>query len=284
MMRYTLDDLIREAGKLPPLPQASQRALELMRLPDCNLSAVADVLAVDQVLSGVVLRVANSAFYGMPNRIATVHQAVVVIGLQALYEIILAASLGSFLNRPLPGYELRKGELWRHSLGVAICARTIAQKRQWKNIEEFYFAGLLSDIGKLALEKLLRSMVFSLNEWQAASFLEIERSYFGIDHAMLGAEMARRWRLPEGLVAVIAHHHNPAAAGPYQAQAYAVHIGDSIMMMLGIGVGRDGLQYALDERAVAALNLTEVEQEELVSTVMDQIEMAEMLITLPGAG
>ncbi|GAP09719.1 protein containing uncharacterized domain HDIG [Bellilinea caldifistulae] len=284
MMRYTLDDLIREAGKLPPLPQASQRALELMRSPDCNLSAVADVLAVDQVLSGVVLRVANSAFYGMPNRIATVHQAVVVIGLQALYEIILAASLGSFLNRPLPGYELRKGELWRHSLGVAICARTIAQKRQWKNIEEFYFAGLLSDIGKLALEKLLRSMVFSLNEWQSASFLEIERSYFGIDHAMLGAEMARRWRLPEGLVAVIAHHHNPAAAGPYQAQAYAVHIGDSIMMMLGIGVGRDGLQYALDERAVAALNLTEVEQEELVSTVMDQIEMAEMLITLPGAG
>ncbi len=281
-MRYTLDDLIREAGKLPPLPQASQRALELMREPDCSLNAVADILAVDQVLAGVVLRVSNSAYYGMQNRIATVHQAVVVIGLQALYEVILAASLGSFLNRPLPGYELRKGELWRHSLGVAICARMIAEKRKWKNVEEFYFAGLLSDIGKLALEKMLRTMVFSIDDWRSASFLEIERSYFGIDHAMLGAEMARRWRLPEGLVAVIAHHHNPELAGPHQSQAYAVHIGDSVMMMLGIGLGRDGLQYGLDARALAALNMTDAELEDLFSKVMEQIEMAELLIDLPG--
>ncbi len=281
-MRYTLDDLLREAGKLPPLPQASQRALELMREPDCSLNAVADVLALDQVLAGVVLRVSNSAYYGMQNRIASVHQAVVVIGLQALYEVILAASLGSFLNRPLPGYDLRKGELWRHSLGVAICARMIAEKRKWKNVEEYYFAGLLSDIGKLALEKMLRTMVFSIEDWRSASFLEIERSYFGIDHAMLGAEMARRWRLPEGLVAVIAHHHNPELAGAHQSLAYAVHIGDSVMMMLGIGLGRDGLQYGLDARALAALNMTDVELEDLFGTVMDQIEMAELLIDLSG--
>jgi putative nucleotidyltransferase with HDIG domain len=217
----------------------------------------------------------------MPNRIATVHQAVVVIGLQALYEVILAASLGSFLNRPLPGYELRKGDLWRHSLGVAICARMIAEKRKWKNVEEFYFAGLLSDIGKLALEKMLRALAFSIDDWRSASFLEIERSYFGIDHAMLGAEMARRWRLPEGLVAVIANHHNPELAGPHRSQAYAVHIGDSVMMMLGVGIGRDGLQYGLDARALEVLNMSDTELEELYNSVMSQIEMAELLIDLP---
>lgn len=277
-MNYSVDELILEATRLPPIPQAAQKALAFIRDPASNAADLAAVLSKDQVLSAHVLRWANSALYGMENRIATVQQAIVVLGLTTVQELILAHSMADRLNKAMPGYELNRGDLWHHAVGTAIGAKLISKERSLKIDEEAYFAGLLCDMGKLVFEKLLRDTDTSQPEWSNHPFQEMELATFGIDHAMLGAEMARRWQLPEHIVTAIAHHHNPEAAPNNQILVSAVHVADSAMMMLGVGIGIDGLQYTLDLDALKRLRMNEQDLILLVEQVSDQLAHAKELI------
>lgn len=282
-MAFTVDQLIREAGDLPPMPQVAQRALSLIRNPETSVSSVAGVLAVDQVLAGLILRWANSAYYGLQHRVATVQQGVMVLGLNVVRDLLLASAVAPYLNRAVPGYDLKRGDLWRHSMGVAIGAKWVAERHGWKFGDEAYHAGLLCDIGKLAFEKLLRGTDTSQPEWNKASFLELERALFGIDHAMLGAEMARRWRLPENLVHTIQYHHDPAGVPPaLQGNLQiisSVHVADAAMMMMGVGIGKDGLRYPFEPQALTCLNINEQDMIDLVEHISVQIQLAEAFIT-----
>lgn len=277
-MNATIDQLISDVGDLPPFPQAAQKALRLIRNPDTSVKELAKVISVDQTLSGLLLRWANSAWFSLQSRITTVNRAVAIVGMKSVRELILSSATAAYLNRPLPGYELRRGDLWRRSLGVAIGAQYLAGNRSEDIQEEAYFAGLLCDIGKLAYEKLIRDVDSLSPEWTSLPFLEIERTLFGFDHAQLGAEMARRWNLPDVLVHVIANHHTPALAGEYKYLASLVHVSDAAMTMLGIGVGKDGLRYDLDNEAVQVIGFKEDDLYLVCEKIMEQIRFAEFFI------
>lgn len=277
-MNYSINDLIQEAGKLPPIPRAAQKALALIRNPVSNAADLAGILGTDQVLAAQVLRWANSAYYGMENRIVTMQQAIVVLGLDIIQELILNYSVSDYLNRPLLGYDLQRGELWHHALGTAIGAKIISKQLHLKIDEEAYFAGLLCDIGKLIFEKFLRDNDFSDSGEEQLSFLEMERAKFGVDHAMLGAEMARRWQLPENLITAIAHHHQPQFSPAHQELAATIHIADVSMMILGIGIGVDGLCYPLEENALKRLGMTWEDLFHLAEQVTEQLTHAKELI------
>lgn len=274
----TVDDLITRVGELPPIPQVAQRALALIRNPESNMAELASVLAMDQAMAGLVLRWANSAYYGLKYPVATVHQAITYLGQRTLHSLILAASVAALLERPAPGYALERGELWRHSIGVAAGARLIAARFGSTAAEEAYHAGLLCDIGKLAFEMLLRNVDTNRADWQEKSFADLESDHFGLDHAALGAELARRWRLPQPLVDAIANHHHPAQAKEGALLAAAVHVADAAMMMLGIGIGRDGLQYPLDATACERVGWTEAGFKDLIDRVVPFIEEADTII------
>lgn len=275
---YTVESLLRRAGDLPAMPHVTQRALALIRNRDSNMTELADVLALDQAMASLVLRWANSAYYSLRSPVATVRQAVVYLGHSAIQSLLLAASIASYLERPVPGYALERGELWKHSVGVAAGARLITLKFGTQVAEEAYSAGLLADIGKLALDIALREADLSGLDSGTQSFTDLETGFFGIDHATLGAEMARRWHLPEHLVEAIAYHHRPSLANAGGLLAAAVHVADGAMMMLGVGLGRDGLQYALDPLAYERMGWTEAQLPELVDRVLPLISEAEAFV------
>jgi putative nucleotidyltransferase with HDIG domain len=277
-MEFTIDQLISDIGDLPPFPQAAQKALRLIRNPDTSIRELARVISVDQTLSGLLLRWANSAWFSLQSRITTVNRAVAIVGMKSVRELILSSATASYLNRPLPGYELRRGDLWRRSLGVAIGAQYIARNRSEDVQEEAYFAGLLCDIGKLAFEKLIRNTDTMSPEWMNSSFLEMERTRFGFDHAQLGAEMARRWNLPDVLVDVIANHHTPSQSSEQLYLTACVHVSDAAMTMMGIGLGKDGLRYDFDQGAIARVGLNEEELKLVCEKIMEQIRFAEFFI------
>lgn len=281
MIKYSIDQLIREADKLPPIPQAAQKALALIRTPEeASASKLARIIEMDQVLTTQVLRWANSAYYGMENRIATAQQAIVVLGLEVIQELIMTYSFSDRLYKALPGYELQRGDLWQHALGTAIGAKLISKHLHLKIDEDAYFAGLLCDIGKLVFEKLLRESGINRLEWGQQSFLELERANFGIDHATLGAEIGRRWQLPENLVTAIAHHHEPQAAKEHSALVATVHVADVSMMILGIGIGIDGLRYPLEDDALQRLGITWEDLFLLIEQVSEQLARAKEMISL----
>ncbi len=275
-----LNQLIARLGELPPMPQVAQKALELIRDPRSNMADLARVLAIDEAMASLVLRWANSAYYGLKYPVATVQQAVTFLGQRTLHSLILAASVASLLERPAPGYALERGELWRHSLGVAAGARLLAARFGSHLAEEAYHAGLLCDIGKLALESLLRTVNLEAESLKNRPFSDLERDLFGVDHAALGAEMARRWNLPIALVDAIAHHHAPSQAEEGAILAAAVHLADAAVMMMGIGIGRDGLQYTLDPLACERLDWNEARFGELAEKILPFIEEADKFIRL----
>jgi HD-like signal output (HDOD) protein len=274
-MDQKLEEIIRQVGELPPLPQAAQKALSLIRNPRSNMSEVANVLVMDQVMTSLVLRWVNSAYYGLAFPVATVQQAVVYLGQNTIQSLILAASVATFLDRPVPGYGLERGELWKHSIGVASGARLVAVTAGLRDPEEAYHAGLLCDIGKLAFEVLLRNKSLEMTQWQGRPFVEFENTIFGVDHALLGAELARRWNLPVPLQIAIANHHHPSQAGDQVQLASAVHIADAVMMMLGVGIGKDGLQYILDPVAFQLLGWNEAKLVDLIERVSSVVKESE---------
>jgi putative nucleotidyltransferase with HDIG domain len=277
-MTTPLDTLIARIGELPPIPMVTQKALDVMRDPESSMGELANILSMDEAMTSLVLRWVNSAYYGLKYPVSTVHQAVTFLGQRTLHSLILAASVASLLDRAAPGYALERGELWRHSIGVAAGARLIAAKFGQRTAEEAYHAGLLCDIGKLAFEVLLRNIDTSAEEWQQGDFLDMETAHFGIDHATLGAEIARRWRLPNILVDAIAHHHDPSEAGEGALLASAVHVADAAVMSLGIGIGKDGLQYVVDEIACKKVGWDESMFSDLSARIVPFIDEADKYI------
>ncbi|HEX7556417.1 MAG TPA: HDOD domain-containing protein, partial [Leptolinea sp.] len=270
--------LLSKLSDLPAMPDVAQKVLGLIRNPKSNMSEIGKILSLDQSLAILVLRWANSAYYGLRHPVTTVNQAVVVLGQQAVRNVILASTVASMMDRPLTGYGLDKGELWQHSVAVAGAAREIAKNKGIDVAEESYTAGLLADIGKLAFEILLRDVDLSAPAWQEKSFSELEETYFGVNHAVLGAELARRWNLPPRLLDAIEHHHTPALSKEGRSLAYAVHLADYTVMMMGIGIGRDGLQYQLDPSAVEYYEFNDAMIEQLTQLIPEIIESSTSML------
>lgn len=278
MPRYRIEQFLQEATVLPPIPQTVHKALSLLRDSNLDVTYLADVLSADQVLSAQVLRWSNSAYYGMRRQIMTVHQAIVVLGLDVIRQMMMLSSVSGHLNQALPGYGLAKGELWNHALGTALGAQLISQQQALQVDEEAYFAGLLCDIGKLVLEKHFCEIELHTPEREHQSFLELERACFGMDHARLGAELARHWQLPEDLEIAISFHHEPREALHHKTLVAAVHIADVLMNVLGVGMGIDGLRYPVDKEALQILNLTWEDLYPLSEQVAAQLSNASELI------
>ncbi len=271
-----IEEVIKRIDQIPPLSQVVQRALSLIRDPKSNMGDIGSVLSMDPVMASKVLRLANSAYYALPFPIPTVQQAVVYLGQSTILSLIMTASVATYLYRPLPGYGLDKGELWKHSIGVAAGARLVAEPFGKEFAEEAYNAGLLCDIGKLVIEGLLRDMDLSDERLTNLSFAEIEETVIGCDHATLGGEIAKRWRLPPSFIAAITYHHKPSQAKQHTMLASAIHIADAAMMMMGIGIGRDGLNYELDTQAFEQMGWDGTRLFGLFLRVNDLIQMAEL--------
>ncbi len=205
-------------------------------------------------------------------------QAVIYLGQNTIQSLVLAASISTYLYRPVPGYDLDRGDLWKHSIGIATGAQILTKKLGVEISEEAYHAGLLCDIGKLAFDVLLRNIDISRVNWQDRSFNDLEIEIFGVDHARMGAEMCARWHLPEQLQKAVECHHKPSEAGTSIKLASAVHIADNAMMMLGIGLGKDGLRYNIDPVAYEVLGWNEEKLPEIFEKMLGAINSAEAFL------
>ncbi len=276
--------ILREMDDLPPLPSGAARVLAMVGDPRTELDDLVSVVGGDIALSARVLKLANSAYYGFPRQVATLREAIVIMGMNTLKELVITVWSYEMGRRPLPGYALDGGALWRHSLLCGAAARQLAKQVRFPTPEEAYVAGLLHDFGKLVLAQYVGQEYQDLLEnveKGGTSFVEAERRVFGIDHAQLGGQLALKWNLPLNLAEAIANHHQPAmrvlaghvpGAGNAGQLTALVHVADAVVMMLGIGIGVDGLAYPLEQQALDALGLSEEDVLRLVTEVSSLVE------------
>lgn len=272
MSLVAIESVVQSVNELPSLPQVALEVMRLTRDPDTSARELNEVICQDQAITANMLRLANSAYYGFPRLIGTVGEAVVLLGFQTVRSIVLTAALGDTLNREVKSYSLAKGELWKHSLGVATAARMIAKRSGYKYQDLAYTAGLLHDVGKIVLADYLEKYYGEVMEKVSSaevSFADAELEILGIDHAQTGGEVAKKWNFPAEIVEAINLHHKPDLAEQDPKLTAITHIADIMCTLIGVGIGVDGLLYQASANAVEILGLDEIVLEEVIADLID---------------
>jgi putative nucleotidyltransferase with HDIG domain len=216
----------REIEGLPTLPHVVSQVLEKTRNANSSLDEIVGLISTDQALVSTFLRLVNSAFYGFSRRIATLKQAITLLGFRSVRNVVVNAGVvGLFRRRAFDVHHRRR--LWDHSVACAVAARLLAERQGWAAKEEAFTAGLLHDIGKVVIDQYApKHSAAILQRVEAGEDpRSAEREVLGVDHTKIGAWIAERWHLPKALCAVIEHHHAPdGAPGEIEGQAALVRI------------------------------------------------------------
>jgi putative nucleotidyltransferase with HDIG domain len=172
-------------------------------------------------------------------KIESLDHALVMLGKHLLLKLIISASLNSFFNQIGRGYSLCKGGLYHHAVGTAVIAEKLANLTGKVEPSLAYTAGLLHDIGKVALDQFINSgfslFYRELNE-EGKNFSEVEKQVLGTDHTEVGVDLAQSWSFPESLVETIRYHHKPEDAAQHKALVHIVYMADLLMSRFHTGL------------------------------------------------
>lgn len=223
-------DLVQGSLELASLPEVVMRTIDLINDPKTSAAEIGQVLGEDPALTARLLKIVNSPFYGFPSRIDTVSRAITVIGTLELLDLILATSVIKAF-RGIPTDLVDMDSFWEHSLYTGVVARILAGRMRAPNTERYFIAGLLHDIGALALYKQIPdtcAVALRRAREEIAPLHVIEQELLGFDHGEIGGELMRVWHLPETLVEAIRFHHTPQQAEQHPLEAALVHLADVI--------------------------------------------------------
>lgn len=274
MERFEVKDFLKNIEKLPTLPGIAMKIIQTANNPKSAADDLSHIIMSDQSLAAKVLRLVNSAYYGIRNKVASVKQAIVILGFNTIKSLALStAIMDKFATTgEIEGFS--RGEFWKHSLGVGITNRILAKRieTQKERHESYFMAGLLHDIGKVILDQYYHDeFVGVLRHMQLTgkSFHEAEMAVNGLTHAEIGGLLAGQWQLPEELIAAIRFHHSPENRTEFINMINATHFADILVKTKGFGSGGDNDISSLNENAVAALGIPEAEVARIVGEEMD---------------
>ncbi len=243
--RRVVKTWLRESEHLPPMPVVIQRAMALLDDRSSSASDVAGLISKDEAITAKLLRVINSAFYGLPRRISSVRHAVALLGFEQTRLLLLSTALFDGNTPQNPRAAANREAVWSHSLSCAMWAQAIARHSRYDPVEEAFIAGLLHDIGKVVLgvsvpQEFANSVELAKRNGMDSS--EAEQELLGIDHTQTGTVLSKRWNFPLPFHCCIAEHHNscPTVAGGSEVEETRirrllaiVRVADSASRLLG---------------------------------------------------
>lgn len=280
----SIEDLVKKTADLPTIPAAALAVMREAASSTSTATSVANHIAQDHSLTACVLRLANSAYYGLSRQVDDLQEAVVVLGMRSVRNLAIVASTYPWMSVALKGYGLAPKMMWTHSFAVGVASQLLARKSGKCDEDVAFTAGLLHNLGKLAMSIWLEKRLTAMLQYAARenmTFDAVERRLFGYDHAEVGAYLGESWNLPPRLVAAIRWHHNPDGADPHDPIVDCVHVGDYFTMSLGFGLGADGLRYEFCESALKRLSIGTGETDRLLDTFTNQyLEYEQMLDSL----
>ena len=250
------DVLRKRIVQLPSLPQAVLEVMKLLGDEEASTADIADRIERDQALTARTLRIANSAFYGVPGRIGTIRTAIGILGLRTVGTLLTTAGVSAqFATDKCPEFQF--GMFWRHAIATALMARGLAKPLRLD--EDIAFtAGLLHDIGRLALAAQFPAetgQVLRHAHDLDLPVLEAERRVLDVDHLAIGVLIATHWHFPDAVIAAIAHHHGPGA-GTVATIADVIHVADAFAHALDPSDNEDESVPSVESAAWARLELS----------------------------
>lgn len=234
----TIDNKVKRVvsniRNLPTPPIVFHQIQKVINDPKVSAGQIAGILAEDPAMSVKVLKLTNSAFYGLSREVNSVKQAVVIVGIEAIKNLVLSASVLDMFKGKSIDQDFQES-FWRHSLATAFCCRILARRirsRGFVDPDAGFSSGLLHDIGKIVISCFLpdeyaRLKVERESDRTVADY-EIEERALGYTHAQIGGFLAMQWKLPQRLGDAITYHHHPQLSDSEDSLVYLIHLGDHL--------------------------------------------------------
>lgn len=266
--------ILRKTEDLPPMPQIVIKAREVMADPDAGINDLVKLFEKDQSIVTNVLRLGNSAYYGMSGEISTVKHAAVLLGMKTLSEVITMAGISNLMGRKLNGYGFDSGDLWRHSLAVGFGAQLLADRVKPSLSNDAFVAGLIHDSGKIVLDEYVLERKDEVKNFVADgehTFLDAERSLLGLDHSEVAGNICKKWIIPTSITQAVRWHHHPSRSDGNE-MALFLHVADNFAKMSGMGSSISDLSYQMEEDAFESLGFQEGELDFLLVDIMESVQ------------
>lgn len=277
-----IEILIDEIDDLAPFPEIAHKVLELAQKPDVDMAEIADIIKYDPMITADIIKMSNSAYFGISREIGSLKDAISVLGLDRIINLVLMKCSCKNYSKRQPGYDLEEGFLWRKSASAAVIASNIAKKKGISSDSRIFTVALLRDIGKVILGRYVenkKDIIFQLIEKSGFSFDEAEKEVFGIDQGELSALIVKKWDFPAETVQILKNSFKPKADVPFSLESDIVYFAHNICLMLGIGVGADGLSYRFDEESLKRIGFSHRDLELMMIDFADSVKELETLIT-----
>ncbi len=274
MKATCVEKIMAKVEALPSIPGSAVKLLALLENAEASVQEIEDILRLDPGMTANVLKLTNSAYVGLPNKVGSVKRAVMLLGMKKVKQLVMASCVNAVMDGAIPGYDLPPGELWRHSIAVSVAAEGLCREMQLTSSEDVFTAALVHDVGKLVLGQFIQDDMAAIDAaaGKDVSFEVAEKEVLGIDHAEIGARILAQWSLPDDLVHAVRWHHDPDGADKPNQMTDIVHVANVLCLMMGIGVGREGLQYEPSPLVTRRLGIKPFHLEQVASQTLQWVE------------
>ncbi|MGB4270207.1 MAG: HDOD domain-containing protein [Spirochaetota bacterium] len=267
--------------KMPPLSPVVHKIIIVANDVTSSAQHLTDVIQLDPVLTAKVIRMVNSAYFGLPQEIKSLKQAVVMLGINTIKNVALSSAL-------MGKIALKKGvidpeEFWKHSIGVAVASKLIAQRLgiEKKLLEEFFIAGLIHDIGKVLMNNFFpdeMKQIIDISQSKGGLIVDIEKNVLGLTHEEIGIAIGKKWNFENNLLYAVGRHHIPVLKGDSAIYSMVVHVADTFAKVLKVGFSGNYVINTIDEAIWQALGISEDIVFEALSPLSDEIQKAKIFL------
>jgi putative nucleotidyltransferase with HDIG domain len=279
-----IEDIILGIDTLKPIPPVAARIMALAEDENSSLTEIADLIVYDPSITASLLKICNSAYFGLSRQIESVRGAITLLGLDQIVELVLLNGTAENFKDAPDGYGLGEGELWHHAVISAHVAKALAKQHGFVHKQHLIFtAALLKDIGKVILGRFVAFSYEKINilvHAKGYSFTEAEKEVIGMSHEELGALVGERWRFGDKLIYIIGNHHMGDKTCRDDAETALVYLSDIVCMMMGFGTGVDGLAYRFYSDVLERMNLAEKDLQRVVADTTEKRPEIQRLLNL----
>lgn len=271
MVNTAAKEIANKTIEIATLPEVTMRIVEVVQDPRSTAHDLHKIVSNDPALSARVLRVVNSAFYGLPGQIGSIDRAIMLLGLNAVKNIAIAASLTKMFKQAAPCDDFTGKDLWTHSVAVGAANKLITTSIGLALPDEAFLAGLIHDLGLVALLQCYSDKIpeiVNLNR-SGIPFRQAEEQVIGANHQEIGMALAAKWKFPRSFQYVSGYHHNPAdLAKENRLLAIVTHISDIICVQKALGLTITTETETIAPEFMQEIGLTD----EMVQAINDQIQ------------
>lgn len=280
-----INKIVLKIKEISTLPQVLKKILDVTSDPASGASDLQDILKSDPALTAKILKVANSAYYGLSEKVTNVKRAIIFLGFKTVKNLSLAVSVSDMFksDETVMGYS--RAELWKHSVAVAVCAKSIIQRVGLSASEDVFTAGIMHDVGLIMEDQYVHPLfekVLTDGQLLENGLIETERKVLGFDHADLGEKVVRHWKIPDEIATVISYHHKPRVAPEeHKKSAAVIYLADVICSARKIGAVLNTKVDRADLDAVMAiLDFTKEDITVIIDDLKQEIDRAKDLFVI----